>query len=176
MISIETYSNIIGRVTMAFNVFLGIVILLFMLDHLKCFEIKSQFLKTLVYFSFVYGIVPILIWNVFIIRLKGWRIISMVYPIVFIGYIFIVGPIEIMFGQVAWKNQKVLFENKYDNSNKIELQIQDQGWLGCDKRWVEVSYFTSLFMTTSKIPNNLENHPDWIKIDTRVNELGLKYP
>ena len=52
--------------------------------------------------------------------------------------------------------------------------MQDVGARSYNKRTVEVTYLTPLFMIISPIQENIETHPEWKKVDIDVNEHGLK--
>ena len=53
--------------------------------------------------------------------------------------------------------------------------MQDVGALGYNKRTVEVTYLTGLFMIVEPVENNIGERVEWVKVDKEVNELGLKF-
>lgn len=150
--------------------------LLFLLDGLTSFDIKSQFLKSFVYFGFLIGTPTILLWNLFLVKTKTKRIIGIVYPTLFLILIFVVNPMKILFSSGAWRTQTILYQNGHLTFKKVEFQMQDIGALGYNKRTVEVIYLTPLFMLTSEVPNDIDKRVEWVKVEKDVNELGLKQP
>lgn len=138
------------------------------------FDIKNQFLKSFVYFGFLIGTPTILLWNLYSIKIKSKRIIGTVYPTIFLIFIIIVNPIEIIFSSGVWRTQTILYQNGHLSFNKVEFQMQDIGALGYNKRTVEVIYLTPLIMLTREVPNDIDKRVEWIKVERDVNELGLK--
>ena len=152
------------------------IVLLFLLDGLTSFDIKSHEIKTFVYFGVVVGIPLTLIWNSFASKTKTKRIIWTVFPAIMLVFILIVGPMKIMFSTGAWRTQTILYQNGHLSFKTVEFQMQDVGAFGYNKRTVEVFYLTPLFMITSIIPNDIEKRVEWVKVDKDVNEFGLKFP
>jgi hypothetical protein len=137
-------------------------------------DIKSQFLKSFVYFGFLAGTPTILLWNLFSFKTKTKRIIGAVYPTLFLILIFVLQPMKILFSSGAWRTQTVLYQNEHFSFKKVEFQMQDIGALGYKKRTVEVTYLTPLFMLISEVPKNIDKRTDWTKVEKAVNEPGLK--
>ena len=100
----------------------------------------------------------------------------MTLPILTLIGILIIGPLKIAFSSSAWKTQKIIYENGLLNFKRVELQMQDIGAFGYNKRTVEVIYLTDLFMIVSPVKKNIDKRVEWIKVDKEVNELGLKIP
>ena len=150
--------------------------LLFLLDNFTSFEIKSQILKSFIYFGFLIGTPIILLWNLFVIKTKTKRIIGTIYPTVFLVLILVVGPMKILFSTGAWQTQTILYQNGHLSFKTVEFQMQDVGALGYNERTVEVFYLTPLFMITSEVPSGIDKRVEWTKVDKDVNELGLKFP
>jgi len=150
--------------------------LLFLLDGLTSFDIKNQFLKSFVYFSFLIGTPTILLWNLFSIYTKTKRIIGTVYPTIFLFLILAVNPLIILSSSGAWRTQTILYQNGHLTFKKVEFQMQDIGTRGYNNRTVEVIYLTPLFMLTKEVPNDIDKRVEWIKVEKDVNELGLKFP
>lgn len=150
--------------------------LLFLLDSLTSFDIKSQFLKSFVYFGFFIGTPTILLWNLFSVKAKTKRIIGIIYPTLFLILIFVVNPIGILFSSGAWRTQTILYQNGHLTFKKVEFQMQYIGARGYNKRTVEVIYLTPLFMLISEVPNDIDKRVEWVKVERNVNELGLKEP
>ena len=150
--------------------------MLFLLDGLTSFDIKSQGIKSFVYFGLLIGTPLTLIWNVWIIKTRNGKIIGTVFPTIILTLILFVGPMKILFSTSAWRTQTVLYQNGHLSFKTVEFQMQDVGALGYNKRTVEVFYLTSFFMTTSEVPNDIDKRVEWVKVDKDVNELGLKSP
>ena len=82
---------------------------------------------------------------------------------------------KIAFSSSAWRTQKILYQNGHLNNKRVEFQMQDVGALGYNKRTVEVTYLTGLFMIVEPVENNIGERVEWVKVDKEVNELGLKF-
>ena len=158
------------------NIVYCLIVLLFLLDGLTSSDIKSQDIKSFVYFGVMGGTPLALIWNFFAINNKTKRIIWTVFPAIILVFILIIGPMKIMFSSGAWRTQTILYQNRHLSFKTVEFQMQDVGALGYNKRTVEVFYLTPLFMITSKTPNDIKKRVEWVKVDEDVNELGLKFP
>ena len=83
---------------------------------------------------------------------------------------------KINFSSGSWKTQKEIYKNEHLNHKKVEFQMQDVGALGYNKRTVEVTYITDLFMIVSPVKNDIDKRVEWVKINKEINELGLKFP
>lgn len=164
------------RTTKILNIVYCLTVILFLLDSLTSFDIKSQFLKSFVYFGFLIGTPTILLWNLFSIKTKTKRIIGAIYPTVFVVLIIVVNPMKILFSSGAWRTQTVVYQNGHLSFKKVEFQMQDIGALGYNKRTVEVIYLTPLFMITSEVPADIDKRVEWIRVDKDINELNLKFP
>ncbi|HEU5052652.1 MAG TPA: hypothetical protein VFT78_06045 [Hanamia sp.] len=162
------------RITQILNLLYGLIVLLFLLDSMTSFDIKSQFLKTLVYFGFLVGTPIILFWNLVFVKTKTRRIVGMVYPAIFLILIFVLNPIVIVFSSGAWQTQEILYQNREVSFKKIEFQMQNIGAMGYNRRTVEVVYLTPLFMITSEAPKDFDKSAEWKKVDKNVNELQLR--
>ena len=145
------------RATIILNVLYCLTVLLFVLDEFTSFDIKNQLLKSVVYFGFLIGTPIILLWNLF-----SKRILLIVYSVLCLILIFVIDPLKIGFQSSTWETKAIFYEHKY-KSKKIELQWQDIGALGWNKREVEVTYLTPFFMITRKVPPNINENTDWIK-------------
>lgn len=164
------------RTTKILNIIYGLTVLLFLLDSLTSFDIKSQGIKSFVYFEVIVGAPLTLIWNFFAIKPKTNRIIWTVFPTIVLAFILIVGPMKIMFSTGAWRTQTILYQNGHLSFKTVEFQMQDVGAFGYNERTVEVFYLTPFFMITSEVPNDIDKRVEWVKVDKDVNELELKYP
>lgn len=153
-----------------------LIFLLFVFDGLTSFEIKNQAIKSFTYFGLMILIPIILVWNLWALKTRKWKIISSILPAIALIGIMIIGPMKIMFSSSSWKTQTVLYQNGHLTFKKIEFQMRDVGALGYNKRTVEVIYLTDLFMIISPVEKDIEERVEWIKVDKEVNELGLKFP
>ena len=140
------------------------------------FDIKSQAIKSFVYFGLLIGTPLTLIWNLLVIKTKKSKIIWVVIPIIILIVILIVGPIKILFSTGAWQTQTILYQNGHLSFKTVEFQMQDIGARGYNDRTVEVLYLTQLFMVTNQVPIDIDKRVEWVKVDKDVNELGLKFP
>ena len=146
------------------------------MDSLTSFDIKSQSIKSFVYFGLLIGIPLTLVWNFLVIKTKTNRVIGTVFPTIILTLILVVGPMKILFSKGAWRTQTILYQNGHLSFKTVEFQIQDVGALGYNKRTVDVFYLTPLFMITSEVPKDIDKRVEWVKVDKDVNELGLKFP
>ncbi|WP_438710243.1 hypothetical protein ACSTS3_14230 [Aquimarina muelleri] len=153
-----------------------LTVLLFVFDRLTSFEIKNQEIKSLTYFGLMVVTPMTLVWNLWTLKTRKWKIISLIPPTLALIGIIIIGPIKIMFSSGSWKTQTVLYQNGHLTFKKVEFQMQDVGALGYNKRTVEVIYLTDLFMIVSSVEKDIDERVEWIKVDKEVNELGLKFP
>ncbi len=147
-----------------------------MLDGITSFEIKSQVIKSFTYFGVLILTPLTLIWNLWNSKKSSWKIIKSVLPIMTLIGILAIGPIKIIFSSGSWKTQKVIYQNGHLNFKKVEFQMQDIGALGYNKRTVEVTYLTDLFMIVRPVRKDINECVEWVKIDKEINELGLKFP
>lgn len=162
--------------TNVLNIGYGLTVVLFLLDCLPGFDIKSQDLKSFVYIGLLIGTPFTLIWNFYFIRTKTKRVIGIAFPTILLIMIFVIGPVRILFSTGSWKTQTILYQNGHLGFNTIEFQMQDIGALGYNKRTVEVFYLTPFFMTIQDVPAEIEKRVEWVKVDKDVNEHGLKSP
>ena len=140
------------------------------------FDIKSQSIKSFVYFGLLIGTPLTLIWNAWAIKSRNGKIIGTVFPSIVLTLILVAGPMKILFSTGAWRTQTILYQNGHLSFKTVEFQMQDIGALGYNKRTVEVFYLTPIFMTTSEVSNDIDIRVEWVKVDKEVNELGLKSP
>jgi hypothetical protein len=158
------------------NIIYGLTVVLFFLDSLTSLEIKSQGLKTFVYFGLLLGTPLTLVWNFFVIKTKTKRIIGTIFPTIILVLILIVGPMKLLFSTGAWRTQTILYQNGHLSFKTVEFQMQDVGAFGYNKRTVAVFYLTPLLMITSEVPTDIDKRVEWVKVDKDVNELELKFP
>lgn len=164
------------RTTKILNIIYGLTVVLFLLDSLTSFDIKSQSIKSFVYFGLLIGTPLTLIWNVWVIKTRNGKIIGTVFPTIVLALILVVGPMKILFSTGAWRTQTILYQNGHLSFKTVEFQMQDVGALGYNKRTIEVFYLTPLFMITSEVPTDIENRVEWVKADKDINEIGIKEP
>ena len=181
----KKYQNSLMEITQLFelkennkilNIIYGLAVVLFLLDSLTSFDIKSQSIKSFVYFGLLIGTPLTLIWNAWAIKSRNGKIIGTVFPSIVLTLILVAGPMKILFSTGAWRTQTILYQNGHLSFKTVEFQMQDIGALGYNKRTVEVFYLTPIFMTTSEVSNDIDIRVEWVKVDKEVNELGLKSP
>lgn len=169
-------TNKLTRTTKTLNIIYGLNVVLFLLDSLTSFDIKSQSLKSFVYFGLLIGTPLTLIWNAIVIKTRSGKIIWTILPTAMLTLILIMGPMKFLFSSGAWRTQTILYQNAQLSFKTVEFQMQDIGALGYNKRTVEVIYLTPLFTISSKVSDSIGRRVEWIKIDKDVNELGLIEP
>lgn len=163
-----------NKLILIINLIYFLISLLFYLDLLTSFDIKEEHLKLFVYYS-VFILIPfILFCNFKYIQFIHFKIITSLLPIISLILLLILTPIKIMFLSSSWKTQTIIYKHGHLNFKKIELQIQDKGALGYNKRIVEVLYLTKYFMITKPVDENIEKNVEWFKVDIYINELKLK--
>ncbi len=155
-------------ITRILNGIYGLIIILFLLDSLTSFDIKSQMFKTFIYFGLLIGTPFTLTWNVFTFKTKKRKIIGSVFPTLILIFILFIGPVKIIFSTSAWQTKTTLYKNGHFSFKTIEYQTQDMGALGYNKRTVEVLYLTDIFMITNEIPQDIDNKVEWIKIEEEI--------
>ncbi|KAB7530794.1 hypothetical protein F8C76_04660 [Flagellimonas olearia] len=146
-----------------------LILLLFVLDMLTSFEIKSQAIKSFAYFG-IMALSPLtLLWNLWAFKTRKEKMIGLAIPTLALVGILIIGPLNILYSSSAWETQKVLYQNGHLDFKKVELQMQDVGALGYNKRTVEVTYLTDLFMMISPVEKDIDNRVEWVKVNKEVN-------
>ncbi len=164
------------RTTKILNIIYGLTVVLFLLDSLTSFDIKSQSIKSFVYFGLLIGTPLTLIWNALVIKTRSGKIIGTVLPTIVLTLILVAGPMKFLFSTGAWRTQTILYQNGHLSFKTVEFQMQDVGALGYNKRTVEVFYLTPFFMIISEVPNDIDKRVEWVKVDKEINEIGLKFP
>lgn len=147
--------------TKILNVIYCLTVLLFLLDSLTSFNIKSQALKTIIYFGILIGTPLVLIWNSIVIKTKSKRIAGIVFPTIILIKLILIGPLKILFSCGSWQTQTVLYQNGNLSFKTVEFQMQDVGAKGYNKRTVEVLYLTNLFTLTSEVPKDIDQRVEW---------------
>jgi len=149
------------------------VIVLFLLDGYTNFQIKSQFIKSFVYLGLPIGTPVILIWNAIVFKTHHRKTFGLLLPILTLILILIVGPFKILFSSGAWRTQTILYQNGHSGFKKVEFQMQDIGARGYNKRTIQVLFLTKFFMIVSPVPQDIDMHIEWMKVDKDVNELDV---
>jgi len=164
------------NVHIALNGLYLLILVLFLLDSTALLEIKSQMVKSAVYFGFLVGTPFMLFWNAIAGKNGTEKRLQLILPLASLLIILGIGPLRILFSVGSWHTQTVLYRNVYSGSRTVEYQMKDVGALGYRDRTVTVRYLTPLFMITSPPPAEDDTMEEWIRTDTEINELGLKYP
>ena len=151
-----------------------LTMLLFFLDALTVFEIKSQTVKLFASFGILLLAPLTLLWNLLTFKTK--KIPGAILPALTLIGIIMIGPAQIAFAASVWKTQKVIYQNGHWDFKKVEFQMQDVGSLGFNERTVEVTYLTDLFVIVSPAEMRAYDSVEWVKIDKEVNEINLKSP
>jgi len=148
-----------------------LIVALFMLDAFTAFDIKSQPVKSLIYFGILLLSPAMMFWNILTCKTIIGKLIASVLPMVTLVVILIIGPVNIIFASSAWQTQTILYQNGHLKFKRVEYQMQDAGALGYNKRTVEVTYLTDLFMIVDTVTEDIAQRAEWIKVDIEVNEL-----
>jgi hypothetical protein len=123
-----------------------LLFLLFCIDGFTNVDITNQELKSVVYFGILVITPVVLVVNGLFYKQLKPKIKSIVFPFLVFVFMLIIGPKKIVFFSSVWKTNKVLFINKDYQNQRVELQRQDVGALGYNKRTVEVTHITNWFM------------------------------
>ncbi len=162
----------IKRVTIISNALYCLTALFFLLDFFTGFDIRNQILKSIIYRGFLIGIPIMFFWN-----LSSRRIVLILYPVLFLLLIIIVNPVTILYQETAWETYTVRYKHKYKEYKFIEFQMQDIGALGYNRREVEVTYLTPLFMITKEVPPNIDLNTEWTEDGSPgVMQSKFRYP
>ena len=147
----------------------------YLLDSNEILEIKHDGLKSFVYFGIIiFSFFSILFAFLSFEGIK-LKILFSILPIIAFIQILNFGMLGTVFCSSSWKTQTIIYQNKLDDSKKVEFQMLDKGALGYRKRTIEVNYITNWFFISSPYTEEIFNSDsDWKKVDKEVNELGLK--
>ncbi len=146
------------------NILLMLILALFLLDITSLFEVKNEWLKKVVYYTILLSPI-ILIWILFAVKTILAKGVSSIVPIVAIVLMLFLSPMRILFLSSPWETHKIIYENKHSDFKKVEFQMQDIGALGYNKRTVEVTYVTKMFMLVSPVEKDIDNSEEWVKIN-----------
>lgn len=156
------------------NIIYGVIVLLFLLDDLTNFDVKSLATKTFIHYGILIGTPFMILFNILAFKGIKKKIAATVLPVIILIAVLIIGPEKVIFSAGAWRTQSVLYQNGHLSFKKIEFQMQDIGGRGYNSRTVEVLYLTPFFMITNKVPDDIDNKIEWIKTNKDINQLGLK--
>ncbi len=146
------------------TILLTLILVLFLLDITSLFEIKNEWLKKGIYYTILLSPL-ILIWILFTVKTILAKGLSALIPMVAIVLMLFLNPMRILFLSSPWETYKIIYENKYSDFKKVEFQMQDIGALGYNKRTVEVTYVTKMFMIVSPVEKDIDNSEEWVKIN-----------
>ncbi|XZF13969.1 hypothetical protein ACTHGU_19495 [Chitinophagaceae bacterium MMS25-I14] len=152
----------------------SLIIILFLLDELSGFDIKNQLLKSAVYIGLPFYSAGMFIYSLVSYRAAKRKIAGILIPVIIIALVIVAGPFRVLQAAAAWHTQEILYEHGHFSFMRIETQMRDMGAHGYKTRTVKVCYLTPLFMITSDVPENIDPHLEWIKVDKEVNEMELK--
>ncbi len=140
--------------------------LLFMFDILTNFEIRSQGLKSFIYYGVLFATPLVLIWN--FISLKNNKVLASLSPLLILTLVFTTGLTKILANVSAWQTQVILYKNKNSNVTTIEHQLQGSANFKFNERTVKVTYLTGLFMIVYRMPDDISSKNEWVKINQYV--------
>lgn len=160
---------ILNSVYLIFSLFL-------FLDLSEGFDIKSLIIKEIVYYGFIIQTIIVIILNLIFVNKRINKILSSIYPILFVLYIIIFNSIYVFISINTWKTQEILYQNIYNEDYKIEEQILDIGAFGYKNRQVEAYYITPYFMFVNYEYAEFDSNYEWEKKFIKKNELELKEP
>lgn len=143
----------------------------YLLDSNEILEIKHDDLKSFVYFGIIIFSFFSIVFNFLSFEEIKLKILFSILPILALFQILSFGIIATLFSATSWKTQTIIYQNKFDDSKKVEFQMYDIGFAGYHKRKVEVNYITNWFFISKEV--GIYNS-DWKKVNMEVNELGLK--
>lgn len=153
-----------------------LIVIFFLLDGFTPFDIRSQLLKSIIYFGFLIGAPLVLFWNLSNIDPPIKKLAGIIYPAIFVIVVIFLQPTRILAASGAWRTQTIVYEHGHLFYLTVEFQMQDIGGRGYNRRTVEVFNLTPLFAISTAVPADIDNKAEWIRVDKDVNELGLKYP
>jgi hypothetical protein len=145
----------------------------YLLDKNEILEIKHEGFKSFVYFGIIVFSLFSIFLNLFSFREIKLKLLFSILPIFAFIEILNFGMLRTIFCSSSWKTQNIIYQNKFDESKKVEFQMLDKGAIGYRRRTVEVNYITDWFFISRPYTEEIYN-PDWLKIGKEVNELELK--
>lgn len=144
----------------------------YLLDSNEILEIKHDGLKSFVYFGIIIFSFFSIVFAFLSFEGMKLKILFSLLPIIAFLQILNFGIINTLFSASSWKTQTIIYQNKLDDSKKVEFQMLDIGFAGYEERTVEVNYITDWFFVSK---NKGTYNSEWTKINKEVNELELKY-
>lgn len=112
-------------------------------------ELRHQLLKRLVYFG-ILGVAPVL-FIICLFKIKIKPLFGGLLSVLVLLGIGIHGPTNILYASSVWKTQKIIKPIDHSTKHNIELQFQDVGALGYNRRQVKVTYFAGIFMKVREV-------------------------
>lgn len=160
---------ILNSVYLIFSLFL-------FLDLSEGFDIKSEIIKEIVYYGFIIQTILVTALNLIFVNKRINKILLSIYPILFVIYIIIFNSMYVFLSINTWKTQEILYQNIFNEDNKIEEQMLDLGAFGYIKRQVEVHYITPYFIFVNNEYDEFDSNSKWEEVFIKKNELNLKNP
>gem|GEM_PF-615627 len=143
---------------------------LFCLEAFSVLEIKRQAIKTYAYWGMLILPPLVFLWNAFAVKPIKKKLLLLLLPVISFMGVMKIGYIDIIFASSAWETQEVVYKNNHSPFKKVESQRQDIGALGYNRRTVEVTYLTSLFVLVNPVEEDIENRSEWVKVDGGIHE------
>jgi len=148
----------------------------YLLDSNEVLEIKHDGLKSFVYFGIIIFSFFSIVFSFLCFEGIKLKVLLSILPTLAFIQILSFGIINTLFNASSWKTQIIIYQNKLDDSKKVEFQMLDIGFAGYHKRTVEVNYITDWFFISSPYTEEILNSDsDWKKANKEVNELELEY-
>jgi hypothetical protein len=123
----------VRKTTLTLNIVYAVIVLLFALDLFSVLEIKSQVVKSSVYFGFIVSVPLMLVWNSINIKTTKQKTMVLIVPILSLIFTILVNPFNIIWFSGAWKTQTTLYRNGHFGFKTIEFQLKDIGAMGYKK-------------------------------------------
>lgn len=154
-----------------FGIFL-ICYFFYLLDTNQILEIKKQGFKSFIFM----GIIPFSLFSILfiflLIKSNILKLVAIILPTIALIQVYNFGILNTIFFSSSWKTQTIIYQNKFDDSKKVEFQMYDIGFAGYHERTVEVNYITNWFFISKEVG---VYNSDWVKVDKEINEMNLKH-
>lgn len=151
----------------------AVMIVFFLLDAFTACEIKSQIVKSFAYIGTLIFTPVVLCWNIYFLVYKKRKSVWLVLSALMLVCVFVAGPLKIIFASGAWYTKSILYQHKNYSFRQIEYQIQHAD-TGYNNRTVEVFYLTHFFTIISKVPDDVKQRTEWMKVGNEINRLEIK--
>lgn len=148
-------------------------LIIFCLDEWSSLDIKSEWLKKLIYRNLIISPIVLLFINKWALN-KAKKISILALSCLIIVATLYLGIFNFIFPPSAWKTQTVIYKYKNSKNKTIEYQMQNIGARGYNKRTVKVQYFLLKTFMITDADYRSDDDADWIKVNVDKNELGLK--